>query len=172
MDASAETGTQVWWTGKHITKVLIPHELVPSSLDKLLDLVEIKGVDLAIERERQLTTTRANQTTGLTNREQQIEHRKSRSVLSARFPVVNWRSCCQISVIRNVSKFRPTFFNTLLVFIVFIYLFTLWTLAFSYRFYHYCFYHLSSSLLILLLVLLLLLYYHHHYHYHYCYYLH
>ena len=63
MDASAETGTQVWWTGKHITKVLIPHELVPSSLDKLFDLVEIKGVDLAIERKRQLTTTRANQTT-------------------------------------------------------------------------------------------------------------
>ena len=44
MDASAETGTQVWWTGKHVTKVLIPHELVPSSLDKLLDLVEINGV--------------------------------------------------------------------------------------------------------------------------------
>ena len=36
--------------------------------------------------------TRANQTTGLTNGIPQIEHRKSCLVLSARFPVVNWRS--------------------------------------------------------------------------------
>ena len=48
--------------------------------------------DLATERERQLTTGRANQTTGLTNGWAANWQRKSRLVLSARFPVVNWRS--------------------------------------------------------------------------------
>jgi len=48
--------------------------------------------DLATERERQLTTGRANQTTGLTNGRAANWQRKSCLVLSARFPVVNWRS--------------------------------------------------------------------------------
>ena len=48
--------------------------------------------DLGTEWERQLTTGRANQTTGLTNGRAADWQRKSRLVLSARFPVVNWRS--------------------------------------------------------------------------------
>ena len=48
--------------------------------------------DLATERERQLTTARANQTTGLSNGKTAIGHRKSCLVLSARFPVANLRS--------------------------------------------------------------------------------
>ena len=47
---------------------------------------------LATERERQLTTASVNQTTRLTNGERQMGHRKSSLVLSARFPVVKWRS--------------------------------------------------------------------------------
>ena len=46
------------------------------------------NVDLATERERQLMTARANQTTGSTNGGQ-IVHRKSSLVFSARFPVVS-----------------------------------------------------------------------------------
>ena len=47
---------------------------------------------LATERERQLTTASVKQTTRLTNGERQMGHRKSSLVLSARFPVVKWRS--------------------------------------------------------------------------------
>ena len=45
--------------------------------------------DLATEQERQLTTARANQTTGLTNGEAANWQRNSRLVLSVPFPVVN-----------------------------------------------------------------------------------
>ena len=44
--------------------------------------------DLARERERQLTTARANQTTCLTNGRAANLHRKWSLVFSARFPVV------------------------------------------------------------------------------------
>ena len=48
--------------------------------------------DLAIERERQLTTVAQIKQLEWPIAERQIEHRKSRLVLSARFPVVDWRS--------------------------------------------------------------------------------
>ena len=40
------------------------------------------------ERERQLTTARANETTGLTTAERQTGHRKLSLALSAGFPVI------------------------------------------------------------------------------------
>jgi len=45
--------------------------------------------DLATERERPLTTARANQTTGLTNGRAANWAQEVALVLSARFPVVN-----------------------------------------------------------------------------------
>ena len=53
--------------------------------------------DLATERERHLMTARRNHTSDLTNSRTAIWHKKSCVVLSARFPVVNWRS-------RSVAK--------------------------------------------------------------------
>ena len=53
--------------------------------------------DSATDRERQLTTASANRTTGLTSGRRANWHRRSCLVLSARFPVVNWRS-------RSVAK--------------------------------------------------------------------
>ena len=58
---------------------------------RIVKIVYFFKVDLATEREQQLTTVR-----GLTKAwpmvERQIGHRKSRLVLSARFPAVTWRS--------------------------------------------------------------------------------
>ena len=48
--------------------------------------------ELATERERQLTTARADQQLARPTAERQIGHRKSCLFLSARFVVVNWRS--------------------------------------------------------------------------------
>ena len=58
--------------------------------------------DLATERERQLRRRAQIKQLEWPIAERQIEHRKSRLVLSARFPVVDWRS-------RSVAKSALTF---------------------------------------------------------------